>query len=87
MVKLSRYENGPAPGKSLGSVVHNKRFRRGLSGLTAVLSYLFPIEFNCAGGWGSVLSCKELADGVNKMEVSAHGRCSLGSLGSSSYLW
>lgn len=28
------------------------------------------IEFNCEGGWGFVLSCKELAEGVNKMQVA-----------------
>lgn len=28
------------------------------------------IEFNCEGGWGFVLSCEELADGVNKMQAS-----------------
>lgn len=28
------------------------------------------IEFNCEGGWGFVLSCKDLADGVENMDVS-----------------
>jgi nicotinamidase-related amidase len=28
------------------------------------------IEFNCEGGWGFVLTCGELADGVNNMHVS-----------------
>ncbi|KAH8742315.1 Isochorismatase-like protein [Diaporthe sp. PMI_573] len=30
------------------------------------------IEFNCEAGWGFVLSCEELADGVDTMHVSAN---------------
>ncbi|KAH7322924.1 Isochorismatase-like protein [Stachybotrys elegans] len=27
------------------------------------------IEYNCQGGWGFVLSCKQLVDGINAMQV------------------